>query len=65
MSAEFKAKHPAWLDFTEGYLNVSEAALKDFHALKREEISKNDDILLAYFTSGTTSHPKLVSHNFL
>ena len=65
MSAEFKAKHPTWLDFTEGYLNVSQAALDDFHALKRTDISKNDDILLAYFTSGTTSHPKLVSHNYL
>ncbi len=65
MSDEFKAKHPTWLDFTEGCKAVTENQLADFHALKREDISKNEDILLAYFTSGTTSHPKLVSHNFL
>jgi len=65
MSADFKSKHPSWLDFTEGCKAVTADQLADFHSLKREDISKNDDILLAYFTSGTTSHPKLVSHNFL
>lgn len=65
MSDEFKAKHPTWLDFTEGCKSVTENQLADFHALKRKDISKNEDILLAYFTSGTTSHPKLVSHNYL
>ena len=38
MSDEFKAKHPTWLDFTEGCKNVSQADLDAFHSLKREEI---------------------------
>ena len=65
LSAEEKQKHPMWIDFTKGVKEVSEEALKEFHSLKRNEISSNMDIMLAYFTSGTTSHPKLVTHNFL
>ena len=65
LSAEQKAAHPDWVDFTSGVAAVTQAELDEFHSLKREDISKNDDIMLAYFTSGTTSHPKLVAHNFL
>ena len=61
----FLAEHPMWEDFTKGVAGVSQEDLAAFHSLKREEISKNDDIMLSYFTSGTTSHPKLVCHNFL
>lgn len=62
---EFLASHPKWSDFTKGVNEVTDEDLQKFRNLKREEISKNDDIMLSYFTSGTTSHPKLVSHNFL
>lgn len=62
---EFLTEHPNWIDFTLGNKNVTEEDLAKFYSLKRNEISKNDDIMLSYFTSGTTSHPKLVSHNFL
>lgn len=65
LSAEQKAAYPDWVDFTSGVAAVTQAELDEFHSLKREDISKNDDIMLAYFTSGTTSHPKLVAHNFL
>ena len=65
LSAEQKAAHPDWVDFTSGVAAVTQAELDEFHSLKREDISKNDDIMLAYFTSGTTSHQKLVAHNFL
>ena len=30
-----------------------------------DEATKNSDIMLVYFTSGTTGMPKMVSHNFL
>ena len=62
---DFLASHPAWTDFTRGVAAVTQDDLAKFHALKREDISKNDDVFLSYFTSGTTSHPKLVSHNYL
>ena len=65
LSKEVLEAHPQWDDFTSGVASVTEEDLAKFYALKREDVSKNDDIFLSYFTSGTTSHPKLVSHNFL
>ena len=65
LDEEFLAAHSKWSDFTKGVNEVSQADLDAFYSLKREDVSKNDDIMLSYFTSGTTSHPKLVSHNFL
>ena len=64
LSQEKLAAHPLWQDFTQGMASVTESDLQDFYSLKREEISKNNDVMLSYFTSGTTSHPKLVSHDF-
>lgn len=49
-----------WFDFKEGMKNA-----KDFPVLPRSEVSCNEDLMLGYFTSGTTSHPKLAVHNFL
>ncbi|MBR5645567.1 MAG: AMP-binding protein [Treponema sp.] len=60
-----QAEHSQWIDLTRGMKNVSNEQLEAFYKLSRNDISKNDDISLAYFTSGTTSHPKLVIHNFL
>ena len=51
-----------WLDFTKGSREAAE--LPTPTAEERKEINKNDDIMLSYFTSGTTSHPKLVAHDF-
>ena len=47
-----------WLDFRQG---IAEA--KPF--VKPENPSNNNDIMLLYFTSGTTGEPKMVIHNFI
>ena len=65
LSDEEKSLNPTWEDFTSCVNNIDSASLEKFKSLNRNEISSNTDIMLAYFTSGTTSHPKLVSHNFL
>lgn len=62
---EFLNSHAKWIDFTREVEKIINDDLEKFYSLKRDEISKNDDIMLSYFTSGTTSHPKLVSHNYL
>ena len=49
-----------WVNFTEGRKNA-----KPFPVLPRNQVSSNEDLMLGYFTSGTTSHPKLAVHNFL
>ena len=49
-----------WIDFATGCKNAA-----PFPALKREDVSTNSDYMLGYFTSGTTSHPKLAIHDFL
>lgn len=64
LSQEKLDSHPLWQDFTQGMASVTEEDLQAFYNLKREDISKNDDVMLSYFTSGTTSHPKLVSHDY-
>ncbi|MDR2087426.1 MAG: AMP-binding protein [Dysgonamonadaceae bacterium] len=46
-----------WVDFRKGM-----AEAQPF--LKPENPSNNDDIMLLYFTSGTTGHPKMVIHNY-
>jgi acetyl-CoA synthetase len=47
-----------WLDFRKG---IEEA--KPF--VKPENPSNNNDIMLLYFTSGTTGNPKMVIHNYV
>ncbi len=44
-----------------GWHNYAEAAHSEAHSF--EAITEVDDPLLVYFTSGTTSRPKLVQHN--
>lgn len=53
-------KKEGWLDFTAEMENASE----DFVRPSGEKASSNNDILLNYFSSGTTGFPKMVQHNF-
>ncbi len=46
-----------WLDFHKG---MDEAA----PFIRPEHVNTNDDILLLYFTSGTTAEPKMVIHDY-
>ena len=47
-----------WRDFNA----LSQAAAEDFS--RPALVNTNDDIMLLYFTSGTTGMPKMVRHNF-
>ena len=46
-----------WVNF---YTGVAEAA----PFIKPHVVNKNDDIMILYFTSGTTGQPKMVIHDF-
>ena len=51
----------------EGWLDFSEEIARFPEELERptgEEAANNEDIMLIYFTSGTTSMPKMVQHTF-
>lgn len=50
-----------WLNFTEGMENSPE----DFIRPEGEQATVNTDIMLLYFTSGTTGMPKMVNHDFI
>jgi len=50
----------------EGWVNFRrelEGASSEFERPTGEDATNNDDILLAYFTSGTTGYPKMVNHD--
>src|SRR5574344_690652 len=49
-----------WVDFHKEY----ESCSADFPRPRGEKGTKNDDIMLLYFTSGTSGYPKMVQHNF-
>jgi acetyl-CoA synthetase len=60
-------KFKASLGDFEGWSNFNaeiEFASDVFERPKGQQRSKNGDIFLLYFTSGTTGMPKMVSHNF-
>ncbi len=50
-----------WLNFNTGM----ESSSAVFARPLGDQASKNDDIMLLYFTSGTTGMPKMVNHNFM
>ncbi|MDR0935544.1 MAG: AMP-binding protein [Oscillospiraceae bacterium] len=52
-------KRQGWTDYGAVLADVS---LSDVY---NERVTVNDDIMLIYFTSGTTKLPKMVMHNFL
>ncbi|HPM25813.1 MAG TPA: AMP-binding protein, partial [Methanothrix sp.] len=50
----------------EGWINFNaelEEASADFVRPSGEQATRNEDILLGYFTSGTTGYPKMVKHD--
>jgi len=49
-----------WLDFDAGL----EAASAEFTRPTGKAMTRNEDMMLLYFTSGTTGMPKMVAHNF-
>lgn len=48
-----------WIDFN----SELERSSPDFIRPARAQATENEDILLAYFTSGTTGYPKMVKHD--
>lgn len=50
-----------WISFDEGVSQASEV----FQKPTGEDMPQNKDIMLLYFTSGTTGNPKMVAHDFL
>ena len=54
-------KREGWIDFAEAILDMPET----FERPTGDEATKNSDPMLIYFTSGTTSLPKMVCHNYL
>jgi len=52
----------------EGWLNFSSAMESSSEKFVRpvgDQATKNEDIMLLYFTSGTTGMPKMVNHNYI
>jgi acetyl-CoA synthetase len=50
-----------WLNFTTGMANSPEKFIRTVS----DEATANNDIMLLYFTSGTTGMPKMVNHDFI
>jgi acetyl-CoA synthetase len=50
-----------WVNFTKGMENSSENFIRPVS----DQVTVNSDIMLLYFTSGTTGMPKMVNHDFI
>ena len=55
-----RTKRPGWLSFDEGF----QAAGENFPKPEGDAYAHNGDLMLLYFTSGTTGMPKMVTHNY-
>jgi acetyl-CoA synthetase len=62
-------KHKALIGTSRtGWFNLTEEmdkASEQFTKPQKSEAANNNDIMLLYFTSGTTGMPKMVNHNFV
>ncbi len=50
-----------WLNFT----SEMESCSEEFERPQGTDVPNNSDIMLLYFTSGTTGMPKMVNHNYI
>ena len=48
----------------EGFLDFHEGIRHAAPVVRPQHVNTNDDIMLMYFTSGTTGEPKMVAHDF-
>ena len=55
------ADREGWLNFNAGM----ESSSDEFNRPIGAQATNNDDIMLLYFTSGTTGMPKMVNHNYI
>ena len=51
-------------DIPEGFKNFQEGIANAVPFVKPAQPNTNDDVMLMYFTSGTTGQPKMVAHDF-
>ena len=52
-------------DIPEGFKNFQEGIANAVPFVKPAQPNTNDDVMLMYFTSGTTGQPKMVAHDFI
>ena len=51
-------------EIPEGFLDFHAGIANAAHFVRPERVNANDDIMMMYFTSGTTGEPKMVAHDF-
>ena len=51
-------------EYPEGFRNFQQGIEEAAEFVRPENVNTNDDVMLMYFTSGTTGEPKMVAHDF-